>query len=210
MSNVEYELRGGVAMVTLNRPESLNAINRGMHDELIVSLARAQESPDVRVVVLQGHGRAFSAGGDLKAVASGEDVGDPVDLATALGRLTMPVVAAVHGYCLGQAFELALSCDLVLADEDTQFGEVEIEHGWGPPIPVTPHMLGPRHASEVLLLGERFGAPDAHRMGVINRLVPSGRMPQELSKMTDRLCVLEPSVLASSKKLIRSVSRQSP
>lgn len=207
MSDVEYQRLGTVATVTLNRPAALNAINRSMHDGLVGSLARAQADPEVRVVVLQGAGRAFSAGGDLRAVAAGEDVGDPGDLATALGQLTMPVVAAVHGYCLGQAFEIVLSCDLVVAESSAQFGEVEIQHGWAPPIPITSRMLSPRHASEVLLLGELLGTDDALRMGIVNRVAAAGSLSVELAKITDRLASLEPAVLAANKQQIAGRSR---
>lgn len=204
MSDVEYETAGGVATVTLNRPGSLNAIDRSVHDGLVASCARAQEDPDVRVVVLQGRGRAFSAGGDLRAVAAGQDVGDPADLAAALEGLSMPVVASVHGYCLGQAFELVLSCDLVVAEVGAQFGEVEIQHGWAPPIPITSRVLAPRHASEVLLLGEIFGVEDALRMGIVNRVAAEGSLAGELAKIVDRLASLDPEVLAANKQQIRS------
>lgn len=207
MSDVEYETAGGVATVTLNRPGSLNAIDRSVHDGLVESCARAQTDPDVRVVVLQGRGRAFSAGGDLRAVAAGQDVGDPADLAAALGGLSMPVVASVHGYCLGQAFELVQSSDLVVAEAGAQFGEVEIQHGWAPPIPITARMLTPRHASEVLLLGEIFGVEDALRMGIVNRVAAEGELAGALSRIVDRLVSLEPRVLAANKQQIRSWAR---
>lgn len=208
MPEVEYEVAGGIATVTLNRPEALNAINRAMHEGLVEACARARQDPDVRVVLLRGSGRAFSAGGDLRAVAAGEDVGDPVDLAAAFASLSMPLVAAVHGYCLGQAFELVLSCDLAVADAEAQFGEVEIQHGWAPPIPITSRMLAPRHASEVLLLGQMFSAQDALRMGIVNRVAAAEDLNDVVSAIVDRLVSLDPVVLAANKRQIKD--RQSP
>ena len=112
---VRYRVAGPVAEITLNRPEVLNAINGAVHRGILAALDRAAGDDTVRVVVLRGSGRAFSAGGDLKAVAAGEDVGHPLVLGQAIWNLAKPVIAAVHGYCLGQACELAGVCDLTVA-----------------------------------------------------------------------------------------------
>jgi hypothetical protein len=164
---VLYRCAGSTAEITLNRPEALNAINGAVHRGIHEGLERAVSDDAVRVVVIRGSGRAFSAGGDLVAVAAGEDVGHPATLGRAIWSLAKPVIAAVHGYCLGQACELAAVCDLTVAAESATFGEVEINHGWGPPLPVTPYALGLKRAKEVLLLGEivQRRAGDADRPG---------------------------------------------
>jgi enoyl-CoA hydratase/carnithine racemase len=203
MAAVEYLFRDDVARLTLNRPTSLNAINREMHDGIVSGLARARDDA-AAVVVLAGNGPSFSAGGDIKAVAAGEDVGDPADLAAAMAATPMPIVAAVHGYCLGQAFELVQCCDLAVATRDSMFGEVEIRHGWGPPVPVTPRVLSRKHAMEVLLLGELVDAPTVLRLGVVNRVVDSGELEREVAKLTDQLCVLDRTVVAANKALVNA------
>jgi enoyl-CoA hydratase len=202
---VRYECDGPVAQITLNRPGKLNAINGPLHDAVLAALARAEGDDAVRVVVLRGAGRAFSAGGDLKAVAAGEETGHPSALGAAIWNLTKPVVAAVHGYCLGQAYELAAACDLTIAAESAQFGEVEINHGWGPPLPITPFAVGLKRAKEILLLGEVFGARQALELGLVNRVVPDGDLDAELARVTARLASLPAAAVAANKRLVNRV-----
>ena len=204
---VQFALVDHVATVTLNRPDKLNAINGSMHHGLIAALERTQADPDVRVVVLRGAGRAFSAGGDVKAVAAGENVGHPIDIANAIWTHPKPVVAVVRGFCLGQAFEIA-AVDLTptVAAESARFGEVEINHGWGPPIVITPHVLGPKAAKEILLLGDIIDAATALRMGLVNRVVPDAEIDEVVDGITARLGALEPSVLTANKALVNSLA----
>ena len=199
---VIYEVDSGVARLTLNRPEALNAINGPVHHGLLDGLARAGADGTVRAVVLRGHGRAFSAGGDLKAVARGEDVGHPLVLGRAIWELPKPVIAAVHGYCLGQACELAATCDLTVAAASAMFGEVEVNHGWGPPLPITPFVVGLKQAKEILLLGEMFGAELALQLGLVNRVVADEDLDAEVAKLTGRIAGLKPEAVASNKRLV--------
>lgn len=199
---VALSTEGHVARIVLQRPEALNAINGAVHRGLLDAIERVTADDNVRVIVLAGSGRAFSAGGDIKAVTAGEEVGDPLELARAIWDTPKPVVAAVHGYCLGQAFELTLCCDLVVAADDAVFGEVEVNHGWGPPIPVTPFVAGMRHAKEVLLLGEVFDAVTARERGLVNRVVAQHQLDSEVARVTSRLVELGGEVLASNKRLI--------
>jgi enoyl-CoA hydratase/carnithine racemase len=155
-------------------------------------------------VVLRGSGRAFSAGGDLKAVAAGEDVGHPLVLGRAIWDLAKPVIAAVHGYCLGQACELAAVCDLTVATASARFGEVEVNHGWGPPLPIVPFALGLKHAKEALLLGETFDAEHALRIGLVNRVVSEDGLDAEVASITDRIAGLKPEAVVANKKLVNS------
>lgn len=199
---VLYRLAGSLAQVTLNRPEVLNAINGAVHRGILEGLERAAGDDAVRAVVLRGNGRAFSAGGDLKAVAAGEDVGHPVVLGQAIWNLAKPVIAAVHGYCLGQACEVAAVCDLTVAARSTTFGEVEINHGWGPPLPITPFALGLKRAKEVLLLGEMFGAELAVAIGLVNRVVDDAELDAEVTRIGDRIAGLKPEAVAANKRLV--------
>jgi enoyl-CoA hydratase len=202
---VRYETDGPVARITLNRPDKLNAINGQVHDGILSALARAAADDEVRAVVLRGNGRAFSAGGDLKAVAAGEEMGHPSVLGTAIWNLDKPVVAAVHGYCLGQAYELAVACDLTIAAESAQFGEVEVNHGWGPPLPITPFAVTLKRAKEILLLGEVFGARQALELGLVNWVVPDNELDAETAKVTSRITALAPAAVAANKHLVNQV-----
>jgi len=199
---VLYRGADGVAEVVLNRPAVLNAINGAIYHGILAALDRAAGDDAIRAVVIRGRGRAFSAGGDLKAVAAGEDVGHPVMLGRAIWNLPKPVIAAVHGYCLGQACELAAVCDLTVAAETARFGEVEINHGWGPPLPIMPFVLGIKRAKEVLLLGELMDAGLALQIGLVNRVVPEGELDAEVDRITSRIAGLKAEAVAGNKQLI--------
>ena len=201
---MRYRVAGAMAEILLNRPEVLNAINGAMHRGVLAALDRAAGDDAIRAVVLRGSGRAFSAGGDLKAVAAGEDVGHPAALGQAIWNLSKPVIAAVHGYCLGQACELAAVCDLTVATTTAKFGEVEINYGWGPPLPITPFALGLKRAKEVLLLGEIFDAELAMQIGLVNRVVSDAGLDAEVAGIADRIAGLKPEAVAANKKLVNS------
>jgi enoyl-CoA hydratase/carnithine racemase len=199
---VLYRPAGSLAEITLNRPEVLNAINGAMHRGILEGLDRAAGDEAIRAVVIRGSGRAFSAGGDLKAVAAGENVGHPAALGQAIWGLAKPVIAAVHGYCLGQACELAGVCDLTVAARSARFGEVEINHGWGPPLPITPFALGLKRAKEVLLLGEMMDAELAAQIGLVNRVVDDDLLDAEVARIADRIASLKPEAVAANKRLV--------
>jgi enoyl-CoA hydratase len=199
---VLYRPAGNLAEITLNRPEKLNAINGAVHRGILAALERAASDDAIRAVVIRGNGRAFSAGGDLVAVAAGEDVGHPLVLGKAIWNLAKPVIAAVHGYCLGQACEVAAVCDLTVAARSATFGEVEINHGWGPPLPVTPFVLGLKRAKEILLLGEMFDAELAVQIGLVNRVVDDAGLDAEVARIAGRIAGLKPEAVAANKKLV--------
>jgi enoyl-CoA hydratase/carnithine racemase len=201
---VLYEVVDGVAHVTLNRPKQLNALNGAAHYALLAALEKAADDDDVRAVVLSGNGRAFSAGGDVKAVAAGEDVGDPKSLGYAIWEMPKPVIAKVHGYCLGQAYELSSMCDLTVAGESAQFGEVEVGRGWGPPVLITPYVVGLKAAKEILMLGDLIDAKSALQMGLVNRVVPDDELDATVKAFTDRIVSLKPAAVANGKRLVNS------
>jgi 2-(1,2-epoxy-1,2-dihydrophenyl)acetyl-CoA isomerase len=199
---VLYGVADGMATITLNRPEVLNAINGAVHRGILAGLERAAGDDAVRVVVIRGSGRAFSAGGDLKAVAAGEDVGHPKALGRAIWNLAKPVIAVVHGYCLGQACEMAGVCDLTVAGHSARFGEVEINHGWGPPLPITPFALGLKRAKEILLLGEMITAATAAQIGLVNRVVDDEALDAEVERIAGRIAGLKAEAVAANKRLV--------
>jgi enoyl-CoA hydratase len=175
------ELEGGVALVTLNRPESLNAMNRALRSDLMAAFQEVQSTPSVRAVVLTGAGRAFSTGKDLKemAVATPSPMTDWQERSHsgffgAVSGCGVPVIAAVNGYCLAGGCELALVCDLRIAGESASFGVPEIDHGIWPGAGATynlPAIVGMGLAMELLLTGTRIDAARAAQIGLVNRVV---------------------------------------
>lgn len=186
------QVEDGVATLTFNRPNALNAFNNELMHETIAAMDAFAADDDVKAIIVQGTGRAFSAGFDLKA--SAERNLDSVDKVRAQMALQFdfivkfwdcpkPTIAVVHGYCLAGAFELALACDMTVAAEGTLFGEPEVRFGTGIVAMLLPWITGPKQAKELLLTGEdRLSAEDALRMGIINCIAP----PDEaLSKAKD-------------------------
>jgi enoyl-CoA hydratase len=180
-ATVLYERRGPAAWITLNRPDKLNAINGDMVNELRIRLHQAEDDSEVKVVVLTGAGRAFSSGYDIseevKDTIQGADewrkaLEVDVDLAMQLWALSRPTIAAVSGWCLAGACELAMACDLIVAGDDARFGEPEIRYGSGPVALLMPFILGQKKTNELLFTGDSMDAHEAHRCGLVNRVVP--------------------------------------
>ena len=179
---IKIERRGTIAILTFNRPKVLNAFNNNLMERTIETVKILNEDDDVRIIVVQGAGRAFSPGFDLKASAERrmESVQDweqqmklQFDFIMQFWHSPKPTIAAVHGYCIAGAFELALACDVTIAAENTRFGEPEVRFGTGIVAMLLPWVTGPKQAKELLLTGEdQLNAKDAFRMGIINRIVP--------------------------------------
>jgi len=174
---VKLELEEHVAIVTLNRPEKLNAINLEMKQVLDKVLDEIQSNESVKVVIIKGEGRAFCVGGDLKAIQTGEGLGRPEDLIYSQGilkklmSLKQVVISSVHGSAMGAGCNLALSADLVYAAEGTKFGQAFVKVGlvpdWGG-MYTLPRLAGIRKAKEWILFGNPFSAEEALAQGVIN------------------------------------------
>ena len=183
------EHRDGLAVLTLNRPDKLNAINRPMIAALDAALDAAEADDAVRAIVVTGAGRAFSAGFDLD-MGVGDGQPDAADVRRALEndfRIIMRfwdcpkvTIAAAHGYCLGSAMELAIACDLTLASEDCRFGMPEVRFGSGIVTMLLPWLAGPKQARYLLLSGDdRVSADDARAMGLVNRVLPADKLLEE-------------------------------
>jgi enoyl-CoA hydratase len=190
---VTYETDGPLAWITLNRPEKLNAIDARMTRELRLAMDRAQLDEGVRVIVVKGEGRAFSAGfdlepasgeenlsGDEKLAALREELQADFDLIMLFWDSPKPTVSAVHGYCLGGAMELAIACDLTIAARDCRFGEPEVKFGSGIVAMLLPYVAGPKRAKEMLLTGnDRITSEQAEAWGLVNRVVGNRRLLDE-------------------------------
>jgi len=209
---VQYECRGAIAVLTLNRPDKLNAINAAMIDELSRAIDTAEADEAVRVIVLAGAGKAFSAGFDLD-METGDGAPDPAAIRRALHndlRIIMRfwdspkvTLAAVHRYCLGSAMELAVACDLTLAADDCLFGAPEVRFGSGIVALLLPWLVGPKQAKRMLLTGDdRVSASDALGMGLISGVVAADRLMDEAMAVAQRIASNDPLAVKLTKQAL--------
>jgi enoyl-CoA hydratase/carnithine racemase len=193
---IRFEARDGVATVTLNRPEQLNALSFTMRKELADAFGRCAEDDRVRAVIVAGAGRAFCAGVDLtdgsfeEAPIESVEARTRGDFRAKLTGIGKPTLAAVQGFALGGGCELALCCDLRIAAENAQFGQPEINLGSAPAGGATqrlPRLIGTAKALELLLTGERIGAAEAERCGLVNRVVPGAELQGATFELAKKL-----------------------
>lgn len=204
-AHVLYEVDGGVATLTLNRPEQRNAVGAQMLRDLLAAFATARDDDAVRAVVLTGAGdKAFSAGADLAGFAADatelqrhEERGLFVELFLAMQRLGKPIVGGINGHALAGGFGLALSCDLLVAAERATFGTPEIRVGLWPMMimSIVVRNIGRKRAMELFLTGERIGAATALQWGFVNRVVPATDVRNEARELAMTLTRWSPLVL---------------
>jgi len=221
MSNqdaVRLDIEDTIATVLLNRPEALNALNAGVFMGLQKAAQGIKENPDVRVVIVTGAGeKAFSAGIDLKMVASGgggsavfSDYREGFDrlynlkmIFTMYEELAVPVIAAINGYCLGAALEFILCCDMRLAGDTAVFGLPEIQFGVIPDLGSTqrlPRIVGPGIARELILTGRRIDAAEALRVGLVDHVYPKEQLMTEARKLAEEIAKLNPRIVQGAKR----------
>jgi 2-(1,2-epoxy-1,2-dihydrophenyl)acetyl-CoA isomerase len=213
---------GGVATLTLNRPERLNAFSPEMLGGLREALARLRESPDVRVVVLTGAGRGFCAGGDVKRMASGAvayEAPDAVavlrekmELARILHEFPKPTIASVNGPAAGAGLSLALACDLRIAGASarftTAFAKVGLPGDFGGSYFLS-QIVGSARAHEMYLTGETLDAASALAWGLVSRVVPDPSLPGETAALAARLAAGPPVAFAYMKRNLRAACSRS-
>ena len=208
--SVRYDVDGRVATITLDRPEQRNAVDPELTEELGAAVAAFEADPEVWVAILTGAGPNFCAGADLKALAAGR----AAELTTEQGGFagwvryprTKPVIAAVTGFALAGGTELVLACDLVVAAPDAQFGLPEVTRGIvaaGGGLFRLPRALPPARAAELVLTGERLGAEEAHRLGMVNHLVPVEQVLGKAREIADRICANAPVAVRESLAVVR-------
>jgi enoyl-CoA hydratase len=194
--------------LTLNRPAKLNALSVELRDALTDAVADAAADDRVRVIAIAGAGRAFCSGYDLSEAApptawQWRDVLDRDVRATlAIWACPKPVIAQVHGYALAGGLELAMACDLIVAAEGSQLGEPEIRFGSAPVTLLMPFIIGQKKTRELLLTGDLVDAAEAERIGLVNRVVPAGRLAGEVDALADRLARVPPDVMAPTKLML--------
>ena len=192
------ETRGGVGMITLNRPEAMNALSSPLMRELADALAGFEADETIGAMVLTGSEKAFAAGADIKEM---QDKGWPgtylEDFITAewehITRCRKPVVAAVAGYALGGGCELAMMCDFILAAETARFGQPEITIGVTPGAGGTQRLtrlVGKSKAMEMCLTGRMMDAAEAERAGLVSRVVPAAELVEEAVKVAQKIAAM--------------------
>jgi enoyl-CoA hydratase / 3-hydroxyacyl-CoA dehydrogenase len=209
--NVLLEVHDRVAIITIDRPEALNALNPKVLRELEEAIDRVEADRNVRAVVLTGSGNAFVAGADIKTMANQSAV-ESLGM-TQLGQRVMrklelmmkPVVAAVNGYALGGGCELAISCDIILASENARFALPEVGLGIHPGFGGTqrlPRLIGPHRAKELIFTGDQFNARQAEKIGLVNKVVPPADLLPEALRIAKRIAEMAPLAVGLAKDAV--------
>jgi enoyl-CoA hydratase len=209
---VTCDREGSVAVVTLRRPRQLNALDALTVDELHAAAARVGEDPEVRAVVVTGEGKAFSAGADINEFGALETADefrsflrDLESACRAWELVPQPAIAAVNGMALGGGLELALGCDLRIADPRARFGFPEVKLGILPGAGGTqrlPRLVAPGAAAQMILTGEPIDAAEAYRIGLVNEVAPEGGAVDRAVEIAGRLAEHPPLSLATAKRLL--------
>ena len=203
---------GRIAILTFDRPRVLNAFDPVLVAETRAAVAALGEADDVLAVVVRGAGRAFSAGFDMKATAAGPARGPEewrrmleadFDFIMAFWDCPKPTIAAVHGYCIGGAFELSLACDITVAAAGTKFGAPEVRFGSGAVALLLPWIAGPKAAKELLLTGEdKLTAERALALGIVNHVVPDGDEFSRAMALAKDIAAAAPAAVRLTKRAI--------
>ena len=205
---VELEIREGVGLIALNRPEKLNAINDDVLIGLRAALARLREDASAGAAVLLGRGRAFSAGGDITAMSDMEEatfsrtIGLYMAMAKDFRACPKPVVAAIHGYALAGGFELACLCDIRIAAEGTLFGLPDTPLGLSPTSGMTyllPRIVGLGRALDLTLSADNIDAAEAHRIGFVTRVVAPDQLVDAATALARKIAAYPRTGVAHAK-----------
>ena len=200
--DVIYEVKGGIAKITINRPERHNAFRSQTLDELTLAFEAAEEDGTVGVIILTGAGdRAFCAGGDISEMGALDPqvgrkfLGKCLKLSNTMRSLSKPIIAAVNGYCLGGGHELNAMCDLSIASENAEFGQTGPSVGsapvWGG-TQMLPRLVGEKKARELAFLCYRYSAEEACKMGLCNKVVPREKLMDAAEEWANRILDMSP------------------
>jgi enoyl-CoA hydratase/carnithine racemase len=197
-----YESRKPIAYVTINRPDKLNALNRKVMEELFACFQALQKDPEVRVVILTGSGeKAFVAGADLNELSPQTAVEGKAtsqfgqQVFNLIENLGKPVIAAINGFALGGGCELAMACTLRVAAETARLGQPEVKLGLIPGYGGSqrlPRLVGKCRALELILTGETVTAPEAHRLGLLNHVVPAAELMAAAERLAQKIIANAP------------------
>ena len=208
--HVEVERGNGVLAITLNRPERRNAITVAMYSALADAIEDAASDPDVRVITIRGEGQDFAAGNDLADFLATEQRADeeiPVwRLLRLLAGNQVPLVAAVHGNCVGIGTTMLLHCDLVIADDSARFSLPFVDLGLVPEAASSllfPRLGGRRRAARYLLLAEAFGVEEAMNVGLVSHRAGDGQLTARLGQIVEKLLAKPPEAMRQTQRLLR-------
>ena len=213
--NVLYETDGRVATITMNRPDKLNALSVGLIDDIVAAAEEAEADNEVRSIILKAAGRAFSAGYDISPGAHGDGAqdlyGELMQFRKTnmqwgkLWNLSKPIIAQIHGYCLAGATDLATSCDMIVAAENSTFGLPDVRgiesvenHMWT-------YLVGPQWAKRMMMTGDPIDGKTAERIGLIMQAVPADDLDAEVKRLAGRVANIPLELLAPHKSLINKV-----
>lgn len=205
---VRLEQRAGVATLTLNDPERLNALSQDMLQAALAALHQVQHDPDLRVLVLRGAGRAFCAGRDVSAPPTEDDLVLVQAVAQAIVQQPQPVLAAVQGWTVGAGLEWMLDADIVIAADSARFKLPEASIGvfvTGGLTATLPATAGLTRAKALMLLGEAFTATEAQAWGLVWRVVPADGLAEETERVAAQLAALQPGLAGRFKKVLNQI-----
>jgi enoyl-CoA hydratase len=199
----------GYALIQLNRPEVLNALNTPLMIELVEALQTLDHDPDVRAIILTGNEKAFAAGADIREMAEASAVEmlfrDQFSRWDRIRKISKPLIAAVSGFALGGGCELAMLCDMIIASETAKFGQPEVNLGVIPGAGGTQRLaraVGKAKAMELILTGNQLTAAEAHRLGLVNRVVPVESYLEEARALAREIASKPPVAVRLAKEAI--------
>lgn len=206
---IHYQKSENIVIITLNRPNSRNAINTQMAEKLAEVVEEIRFDRDIKVMILTGEGReAFSIGTDPEEFLSSEsqrDFKEKISIASKVAAVDRPIIAAINGDALGQGLELALACDLRICGKNARFAMPQVVQGeipWDGGTQLLPRLIGPGKAIEMILTGETIDAREAYRIGLVHRVIPLEELMPTVMKMAEEIASKAPLSLKYSKEAI--------
>jgi enoyl-CoA hydratase len=207
--NILVEKSGALGVVTLNRPQQLNALSSGLVKEAALALEELDQDEAIRVIIVTGGEKVFAAGADIKEMADAGPFDERIQGRLAyrdrINKISKPMIAAVSGYALGGGCELALSCDIIIASETARFGQPEINLGTIPGSGGTQRLtrlVGKYRAMEMVLAGDFIEADEARRLGLVNRIVPVESLMDEAKTLALKIAAKPPLAVKFAKESI--------
>ncbi len=207
--NIIVEKDGVIAVVTLNRPQQLNALSYALFKDLSLAMQELDRDDQIRVIIVTGGQKVFAAGADIKEMAGrgpfDELLRERLAYRDRMNKISKPIIAAVSGFALGGGCELAMSCDIIIAAENARFGQPEINIGIIPGSGATQrltHLVGKHRAMEMMLSGEYMSAADAERFGLVNRVVPLELLMEEAKALAQKIAAKPPLAVKAAKEAI--------
>ena len=211
---VDYELKGHVALITIRRPEARNAVNGEVAAGMEAAIDQLEDSQDAWVGIVTGEGPVFSAGADLKAIASGQAGALQTERGGFAGitrrERTKPIIAAVDGPALAGGCEITLACDMIVASKAAAFGLPEVKRSLvaaAGGLFRLPRVLPPKIAMEVVLTGDPITAERAYALGMVNELVEAGQAVEAAMALAERICANAPLAVRESRKVVMAADQ---